>query len=113
MRPHLTAKLSSLRQRIASRCKEQDGETLVETLISTLIIVAVFLMLATVVVAAANINAKAKGIDSTFNAAAEEGPDKDQVSPVSDLIVTIGGNKVESSDVNAHMQNGYLYYEHE
>lgn len=83
------------------------GETLVETLISVLIVSAVFLMLCTAIVTAANINSKAADLDPVFNAAeakkVDDTVEKDRYS------LKIDGNSIE---FDLYKQNEYLYYSH-
>ena len=91
------------------RLKDESGETLVETLISVLIISAVFLMLCTAIVTAANINARATSIDSTFNAEAAEPTDAGQHT----LKIGVGTDSpVDGDEFTAYTQNGYIFYEH-
>lgn len=81
-----------------------SGETLVETLVSVLIVSAVVLMLCTSIVTAANINAKTKQVDVTFNEA-----DATAASS-SDYTLKIGG--AEASQVQFYESDGYVYYKH-
>lgn len=81
-----------------------SGETLVETLVSVLIVSAVVLMLCTSIVTAANINAKAKQVDVTFNEADAA------ATPSSDYTLQIGG--AEASQVQFYESDGYVYYKH-
>lgn len=83
-----------------------SGETLVETLVSVLIVSAVVLMLCTSIVTAANINAKAKQVDVTFNEA-----DAATAVPSADYKLKIGG--AEASQVQFYESDGYVYYKHE
>ena len=96
------------RSRLAVRLRaavfgSSSGETLVETLVSVLIVSAVVLMLCTSIVTAANINAKAKQVDVTFNEA-------DAAASSSDYTLKIGG--AEASQVQFYESDGYVYYKH-
>lgn len=85
---------------------DEHGETLVEALVSVLIISAVFLMLCTAIVTAANINEKARGLNPYYNAAAV-GDEKPVKVEGPDYGLTIDGSEV---DFDLYKQNGYLYY---
>lgn len=87
--------------------KQSSGETLVETLLSTLIVSAVILMLCTAVVAASKINAKASETDSSFHVVKSE-----PGLAVADLY--IDNAKVAATDLNWYKtadDNGYVYFE--
>ena len=81
-----------------------SGETLVETLVSVLIVSAVVLMLCTSIVTAANIDAKAKQVDVTFNEADAA------AAPTSDYTLRIGG--AEASQAQFYESDGYVCYKH-
>lgn len=92
-----------------SRCLMKDsGESLVETLVSTLIIVAVFLMLCTAVVSAAKVNTAIKPGETVFDQA-----DSKTISDAVTVTVTEDATSASvSKSVTGHVtDNGYLYYE--
>ena len=61
---------AQIKQRIRSAARDSKGETLVETLVSVLIVAACVLMLSTAIVTAASINAKAQQNLATVDEAA-------------------------------------------
>lgn len=81
------------------------GETLVETLVSLLIVSAVVLMMCTAIVTAANINAKAKQVDVTFNEA-----DAAAAAPSAGYQLKIDG--VDAPRAQVYESNGYVYYKY-
>lgn len=91
--------------------KSTEGETLVETLISTLIVSAVVLMLSTAIVTAARVNAKAAEVNTTFNEA-KAAP----VSNAGDYSLEVNGHTVNASGTDAGVQifeqNGYVFYKY-
>lgn len=93
-----------------ARFSNVSGETLVETLVSALIMGFVMLMLCTAIVAAAKVNAAVdlEGTSSNFT-----GGTGSAVSSV-DMTVTIGEKTLstgENGKIRAYEQNGYYYYE--
>lgn len=94
-----------IRLKHARALLNECGETLVETLISVLIVSAVFLMLCTAIVTAANINSKAAGLDPVFNAA--EAEKVDDTVKKNRYSLKIDGNPVE---FDLYKQNEYVYY---
>lgn len=98
---------SSFFKRLRTLFGDKSGESLVETLVSTLIVVAVFLMLCTAVVSAAKVNTSIKPGDTVFDAS--------ESSVLQGASVTVRGeNSSESStqSISAHVSdNGYVYYE--
>lgn len=109
--------LRAVRHKIASKLKSTSGETLVEVLVSTLIIGGVFAMLCTAIVAAAKVNTAIKPGDTVFNALDAKG---------TEITVTVsdtesgGGSALPRADasnespangtVTGYVQNGYVYY---
>ena len=88
-----------------------NGETLVETLVSVLIVSAVFLMLSTAIVTAANINARAKGIDSAFNDEKAE-PAVNQ-SQYALEVKSVGTDPaIDADKYTVYTENGYVYYKY-
>ena len=97
--------LSAARKKLASI----DGETLVETLVSTLIIAAVMLMLCTAIVSAAKVNATIQNDETVFTT---EGAT--EISEGFSLTVNHGGSPspVPAASYKAFKtKNGYVYYE--
>ena len=90
-----------------NKLRDNRGETLIESLVSVLIAVLAFAVLATSVVTAEKINAqtreerKEKGMFSYTNAA-----------PPTEKPVTLSGNggKEGTGDVTLYESNGYYYY---
>ena len=85
---------------------DTSGETLVESLISVLIVAAVFLMLCTAIVTAAKINAKAAAIDTSFDETSADGVT--DVERFEVKFTSVLGTS--SAEVTGHVQNGYVYY---
>lgn len=84
------------------KLKQSRGETLVETLVSLLIAVLSFGILATSVVTAARINAKTRAADVSFRYEAED---------VRTAAVQLTGRAGRTTgDVAVYENNGYYYY---
>lgn len=86
-----------------------DGETLVETLVSTLIIAAVMLMLCTAIVSAAKVNASIQNDKTVFTT---EGTT--EISEGFSLTINQGSSPspVPAGSYKAYKtENGYVYYE--
>ena len=102
--------LTKARVRIAGAA----GETLVETLISTLIVSAAILMLATAVVTAARVNTAIEADDTAFNVAdAEETGVTLTVKPDGSAAGTTVPQAEGASDSGVRgysTDNGYVYY---
>ena len=96
--------------KLKARLSGNDGETLVETLVSVLIIAVVMLMLCTAIVTAAKINATARGINASYDATSSTG-----------IEVTVEVSHGSQTDtytssttglkITGRTQNGYVSYE--
>ncbi len=92
--------LTQLKHRIRSAACDTRGETLVETLVSVLIVAACVLMLSTAIVTAANINAKAQqNLATVDEAATGAGNDDGVVKDESGVTVTFTDSNGATSDV--------------
>ncbi len=92
--------LAKLKHRIRSAACDTRGETLVETLVSVLIVAACVLMLSTAIVTAANINAKAQqNLATVDEAATGAGNDDGVVNDEPDVTVTFTDSNGDDSDV--------------
>lgn len=85
------------------KLRAKQGETLLETLISILIIAMVFVFLSTAIVTAAKINAKARDADSSFRYEAESTGEK--------VLIISGGGLSGTIPVERYQHNGYYYYD--
>lgn len=102
--------MSRIFSRLAVKLSDNKGETLVETLISVLIIAAVMLMLCTAIVSASKINATARGINASYDATSATGIEVTVV--VSHGAQTDTYNSGTSAlKIIGHTQNGYVSYE--
>lgn len=79
---------AQLKQCIRSAVRDSRGETLVETLVSVLIVAACVLMLSTAIVTAASINAKAQQNLATVDEAATTATADGQAQNCNDVKVT-------------------------
>lgn len=92
--------IAQLKRRIRSAACDTRGETLVETLVSVLIVAACVLMLSTAIVTAANINAKAQqNLATVDEAATGAGNDDGVVKDESGVTVTFTDSNGVDSDV--------------
>lgn len=88
--------------------RADTGETLVETLVSVLIVSAVFLMLCTAVVTAAKINTTVVATDTVFDSSKKED------LPENSVVVTIkqkNGTETVERRPDGKKMNGYVYYD--
>lgn len=99
--------MSKILVRIRNKLTCCYGETLVETLVSTLIIAGVMLMLCTAIVSAARVNATITAEDTTFNATKATVLEDFSIS-VSHEDGMAGG---ATPQVKGWTQNGFIYYE--
>ncbi|WP_419016124.1 type IV pilus modification PilV family protein [Dysosmobacter sp.] len=90
-----------------NKLRNNRGETLVESLVSILIAVLAFGILATSVVTAEKINAKTRNTNVMFryDRATKQDPDKE--------IKLKGADKSGSGPVSLYENNGYYYYSHD
>ena len=96
--------------KIKAKLSNACGETLVETLVSALIMGFVMLMLCTAIIAAAKVNAAVDIEDTSSCFTVGEGSTVTSVG----MEVTIGDKTLstgENGKINAYEQNGYYYYE--
>ena len=92
--------IAQLKRRIRSAACDTRGETLVETLVSVLIVAACVLMLSTAIVTAANINAKAQqNLATVDEAATGAGNDDGVVKDESGVTVTFTDSNGATSNV--------------
>lgn len=99
--------IRAARERLVS----EQGETLVETLVSTLIVVGVFMMLCTAIVAAARVTTSLTPEDVVLRESAAVGTD------VTVTITDSSGNVIAPSGdpgykIDGKAQNGYVFYEY-
>mgnify|MGYP004697542289 CR=1 FL=1 len=95
-----------------NKLRDNRGETLVESLVSILIAVLAFGILATSVVTAEKINAKTRNTDVMFQYATK--PTDPTNSPT--VMLTgegASGKKTGSGKVSLYENNGYYYYSHD
>lgn len=92
-----------------NKLRDNRGETLIESLVSILIAVLAFGILATSVVTAEKINAKTRNTNVMFQYAT--------TSPTSQTVTLTGegasGKKTGSGKVSLYESNGYYYYSHD
>ena len=86
------------------KLKNQKGETLVETLVSLLIIVLVFVFLTGSAVAAANIHAKIRDTDVSFRYSDAQSEGNAQ------LRLSGRSGQTGNTSVEVYQENGYRYY---
>ena len=91
---------AQIKQRIRSAARDSKGETLVETLVSVLIVAACVLMLSTAIVTAASINAKAQQNLATVDEAAT-GTGTDDGIVESDTSVKVTYKAPNSTDAQS------------
>lgn len=86
-----------------SKLRDNRGETLIESLVSVLIAVLAFAVLATSVVTAEKINAQTRNTDVMFRYATE---------PTNPPTVTLNGKNGKNGTgmVSFYESNGYYYY---
>lgn len=89
-----------------NKLRDNRGETLIESLVSVLIAVLAFAVLATSVVTAEKINAKTRNTNVMFQYATEP------TEPTDPPRVTLSGegSKRGTGDVTLYESNGYYYY---
>lgn len=87
-----------------NKLRDNRGETLIESLVSVLIAVLAFAVLATSVVTAEKINAQTRNTDVMFryDRATKQDQDKE--------IELRGADKIGTGDVTLYESNGYYYY---
>ena len=91
-----------------NRLKDNRGETLIESLVSLLILTMTFAFLAVASTTAARLNAKVRDTDVSFRYA-EESTDDARVELQGS--VSIDGIKSGLQTVTLYENNGYLYYD--
>lgn len=96
--------MRELARRARAKLAADRGETLVETLVATLILAGVMLMLCAAIVAAARVNTTLEPKDTVFDAS----------SAVSGPAVTISVSSDEGDSAtptaDSYTENGYLFY---
>ena len=95
-----------------NKLRNNRGETLVESLVSILIAVLAFGILATSVVTAEKINAKTRNTDVMFRYATAPTEPTDPKNPPT-VTLTGKNGKTGSGDVTLYKSNGYYYYSHD
>ena len=88
-----------------NKLRDNRGETLIESLVSILIAVLAFGILATSVVTAEKINAKTRNTNVMFH--------YDETNKTSKDIKLQGTGKAGSGSVLLYESNGYYYYSHD
>lgn len=98
-----------------NKLRNNRGETLVESLVSILIAVLAFGILATSVVTAEKINAKTRNTDVMFQYATKPTDPTDPTNPPTVMLTGEGasGKKTGSGKVSLYESNGYYYYSHD
>ena len=91
-----------------NRLKDNRGETLIESLVSLLILTMTFAFLAVASTTAARLNAKVRDTDVSFRYA-EESTDNARVELQGS--VSLDGIKSGLQNVTLYENNGYLYYD--
>ena len=91
-----------------NRLKDNRGETLIESLVSLLILTMTFAFLAVASTTAARLNAKVRDTDVSFRYA-EESTDNARVELQGS--VSLVGIKSGLQTVTLYENNGYLYYD--
>ena len=91
-----------------NRLKDNRGETLIESLVSLLILTMTFAFLAVASTTAARLNAKVRDTDVSFRYAAES---TDNARVEIQGSVSLTGLKSGLNDVTLYENNGYLYYD--
>lgn len=91
-----------------NRLKDNRGETLIESLVSLLILTMTFAFLAVASTTAARLNAKVRDTDVSFRYA-EESTDNAKVELQGS--VSLDGIKSGLQTVTLYENNGYLYYD--
>lgn len=95
-----------------NKLRNNRGETLIESLVSILIAVLAFGILATSVVTAEKINAKTRNTNVMFKYATA--PTNSANPPTVTLIGEgANGKKTGSGPVSLYENNGYYYYSHD
>ena len=88
-----------------NKLRDNRGETLIESLVSILIAVLAFGILATSVVTAEKINAKTRNTNVMFH--------YDETNKTKKDIELQGTDKTGSGKVSLYENNGYYYYSHD
>ena len=98
-----------------NKLRNNRGETLVESLVSILIAVLAFGILATSVVTAEKINAKTRNTDVMFQYATKPTDPTDPTNPPTVMLTGEGASdkKTGSGKVSLYENNGYYYYSHD
>ena len=91
-----------------NRLKDNRGETLIESLVSLLILTMTFAFLAVASTTAARLNAKVRYTDVSFRYAAES---TDNARIELQGSVSLDGIKSGLQTVTLYENNGYLYYD--
>ena len=98
-----------IRQRAEVRLKDASGETIVETLVTMIILSLAVIMLSGAVVTSARVNAKADNADTAFHV------DEGQLTQESGVMTITDGSGAANAatlDVKVYKtENGYIYYE--
>lgn len=95
-----------------NKLRNNRGETLVESLVSILIAVLAFGILATSVVTAEKINAKTRNTDVMFRYATAPTEPTDPKNPPT-VTLTGKNGKSGSGTVSLYENNGYYYYSYD
>lgn len=104
----IQSRLGRIRRSIQNRLQSSEGETIVETLVTMIILSLAVLMLTGAVVTAARVNAKADNTDTAFTVSGETTPESGTVT------VTDGSGATGAATWNVQVyktENDYIYYE--
>ena len=93
-----------------NKLKDNRGETLIESLVSLLILTMTFAFLAVASTTAAKLNAKVRDTDVSFRYEAED-TDSKSASVTLEGSASLDGIKRGSQTVTLYENNGYLYYD--
>ena len=94
-----------------NKLRDNRGETLIESLVSVLIAVLAFAVLATSVVTAEKINAQTRNTDVMFQYATAPTNSTNSTNPPKVTLTGEGANgKTGTGDVMLYESNGYYYY---
>lgn len=88
------------------KLRSRRGETLVEVMVSLMIVVLIISMLPMALETAARINAQVKNIDTIC----QHTMDGSKMTTVTAGIYSTGGNLIEHLDVQGYSENGFTYY---
>ena len=89
-----------------NKLRSRRGETLVEVMVSLMIVVLIISMLPMALETAARINAQVKNIETIC----QHTMDGSKMASVNAGIYSTGGNLIENLTVQGYSENGFTYY---